>query len=108
MIYRCLNALKEKSPNGKIYILINKIDLLEEEIKNDNFLKIKSQSEKEDINNINLIFLQTSIWDISIYRAWSNILSEFIPKKDKMKELLKKFVLACGVDEVVLLEKNIL
>ena len=108
MIYRCLNALKEKSPKGKIYILINKIDLLEEEIKNDNFLKIKSQSEKEDINNINLIFLQTSIWDISIYRAWSNILSEFIPKKDKTKELLKKFVLACGVDEVVLLEKNIL
>ena len=108
MIYRCLDALKEKSPDAKIYIFINKMDLLEDNMRNDNFFKIKSYLEKEDINNLNIIFLATSIWDISLYKAWTYIISEFIPKKDKMKELLKKFVLACGVDEVVLLEKNIL
>jgi Ras-related GTP-binding protein A/B len=108
LIYRCFDALKEKSPDAKIYIFINKMDLLEDSMRNDNFFKIKSYLEKEDINNLNIIFLATSIWDISLYKAWTYIISEFIPKKDKMKELLKKFVLACGVDEVVLLEKNIL
>ena len=108
MIYRCLDALKEKSPVAKIYIFINKMDLLEDNMRNDNFFKIKSYLEKEDINNLNIIFLATSIWDISLYKAWTYIISEFIPKKDKMKELLKKLVSACGADEAVLLEKNIL
>lgn len=108
MIYRCFDALKEKSPDAKIYIFINKMDLLEDSMRNDNFFKIKSYLEKEDINNLNIIFLATSIWDISLYKAWTYIISEFIPKKDKMKELLKKLVSACGADEAVLLEKNIL
>ena len=84
------------------------MDLLEDSMRNDNFFKIKSYLEKEDINNLNIIFLATSIWDISLYKAWTYIISEFIPKKDKMKELLKKLVSACGADEAVLLEKNIL
>ena len=50
MIYRCLDALKEKSPVAKIYIFINKMDLLEDNMRNDNFFKIKSYLEKEDIN----------------------------------------------------------
>ena len=49
MIYRCIEALKEKSPNAKIYIFINKMDLLEDSMRNDNFFKIKSYLEKEDI-----------------------------------------------------------
>ena len=84
------------------------MDLLEEDNKNNNFMLIKKYFEKNEINNLKLIFLQTSIWDISIYKAWSNIFSEFIPKLDKVKELLKKFVSACWADEVVLLEKNTL
>ena len=61
------------------------MDLLEDSMRNDNFFKIKSYLEKEEINNLNIIFLATSIWDISLYKAWTYIISEFIPKKDKMK-----------------------
>ena len=55
------------------------MDLFEEDNKNNNFIRIKNYFEKSEINNLKLIFLQTSIWDISIYKAWSNIFSEFIP-----------------------------
>ena len=72
------------------------MDLFEEDNKNNNFIRIKNYFEKSEINNLKLIFLQTSIWDISIYKAWSNIFSEFIPNT------------ACWADEAVLLEKNTL
>ena len=62
MIYRCFEALKEKSPNAKIYIFINKMDLLEDSMRNDNFFKKKSYLEKEDINNYNCIVNNTCIY----------------------------------------------
>ena len=43
-----------------------------------------------------------------MYKAWDNIFSDLIPKSDKLKEIMKKFVTACRADEAVLLEKNTL
>ena len=103
-----METLKALSPDAKIYTFINKMDLLEELNKINNLTEIKTYLESSEINNLNLIFLPTSIWDISIYKAWSNIFSEFIPQLDKVKELLKKFVIACWADEAVLLDKNTL
>ena len=73
------------------------------------FTELKQNYEKVDINNnLKTVIFQTSIWDISLYKAWANIISDLIPKVDKMKDILKKFVNACWADEVTLLEKNTL
>ena len=84
------------------------MDKIKDEHKKENFIKIKEYFEKSEINKPDIIFLPTSIWDNSLYRAWSNIFSDFIPKMDSIKELLKKFVTACWAEEAVLLEKNTL
>ena len=85
------------------------MDKLTDSQKNQFFTKIKEKYEKSEINNNSkAIFLPTSIWDISIYKAWANIYCDLIPKMNKIKELLKKFVSACWADEAVLLEKNTL
>ena len=85
------------------------MDKLTDSQKNQFFTKIKEKYEKSEINNNSkTIFLPTSIWDISIYKAWANIYCDLIPKMNKIKELLKKFVSACWADEAVLLEKNTL
>ena len=70
---------------------------------------MKDNYENADINNnLKTVIFQTSIWDISLYKAWANIISDLIPKVDKIKDMLKKFINACWADEVTLLEKNTL
>lgn len=99
----------ELSPKAKIYIFANKIDKLLDNQKNPIFSKIKEIFEKVEIkDNSKAIYLPTSIFDISLYKAMSNIYSDLIPKMDKIKELLKKLVTASWADEAVLLEKNTL
>jgi len=101
--------LLELSPKAKIYIFANKIDKLLDNQKNPVFSKIKEIFEKVEIkDNSKAIYLPTSIFDISLYKAMSNIYSDLIPKMDKLKELLKKLVTASWADEAVLLEKNTL
>jgi len=101
--------LLELSPKAKIYIFANKIDKLLDNQKNPIFSKIKEIFEKVEIkDNSKAIYLPTSIFDISLYKAMSNIYSDLIPKMDKIKELLKRLVTASWADEAVLLEKNTL
>ena len=87
--------------------MINKMDYIDDKEKNQRFNEIKKLFESKE-NNSQIIFLPTSIWDITLYKAWGNIISDLIPKSDKIKELMKKFVTACRADEAVLLEKNTL
>ena len=99
----------ELSPKAKIYIFANKIDKLLDNQKNPIFSKIKEIFEKVEIkDNSKAIYLPTSIFDISLYKAMSNIYSDLILKMDKIKELLKKLVTTSWADEAVLLEKNTL
>ena len=85
------------------------MDKLTESQKIQNFTELKKNYENVDINNnLKTVIFQTSIWDISLYKAWANIISDLIPKVDKIKDMLKKFINACWADEVTLLEKNTL
>ena len=85
------------------------MDKLSESQKIQYSMELKESYEKIDINNnIKTVVFKTSIWDISLYKAWANIISDLIPKADKIKDIIKKFVNACWADEVTLLEKNTL
>ena len=83
------------------------MDKVDEEKRNEIFLNRKSQLEAKS-NNFKIEFYQTSIWENTLYKAWSNILASIIPKKDKIKNLLEKYAKACEADEVALFEKNTL
>ena len=48
----------------------------------------------------------TSIWENTLYKAWSDILGRIIRNNLKIKELLGKYALATQVDDVALFEKN--
>jgi len=83
------------------------MDKVDEEKRNEIFLNRKSQLEAK-ANNFKIEFFQTSIWENTLYKAWSNILASIIPNKDIIKELLEKYAKACQADEVILFEKNTL
>lgn len=47
----------------------------------------------------------TSIWDETLYKAWSQIVYSLIPNVDLLETQLKDFSMICGADEVVLFER---
>ena len=47
----------------------------------------------------------TSIWDETLYKAWSSIVYALIPNVEILEKNLDKFTRLCEADEVVLFEK---
>lgn len=48
---------------------------------------------------------KTSIWDETLYKAWSDIVHILLPNVKTLQKKLKNFCDACNADEVVLFEK---
>lgn len=49
--------------------------------------------------------LRTSIWDETLYRAWSSVVTALIPHIRALETALADFSSACAADEVVLFER---
>mgnify|MGYP006183630591 CR=1 FL=1 len=47
----------------------------------------------------------TSIWDETLYKAWSQIVYSLIPNVELLETQLKDFSTICAADEVVLFER---
>ncbi|ETP54556.1 hypothetical protein F442_00782 [Phytophthora nicotianae P10297] len=47
----------------------------------------------------------TSIWDETLYRAWSSIVYSLIPNMQDLEKHLNSFCSICSADEVVLFER---
>ena len=105
--FSCLKSLTESSPNAKVYVLVNKMDKLDEEKRNIIFSMKKDKLEAK-AGNFKINFYETSIWEISLYKAFSNILSNIIKNKIDVKKLLEEYYIACDANEVILFDKSTL
>jgi len=99
-----LEAINEFSPNAKVFCLIHKMDLVSPD------QRLSSFQEKESVlrqlsSPINIYCFQTSIWDETLYKAWSSVVSSLIPNAAELEAGLDKFCLLSEVDEVVIFEK---
>jgi Ras-related GTP-binding protein A/B len=48
----------------------------------------------------------TSIWEVTLYKAWTEIVSTLIMDMDTLKSSLNNFAKACNAEEVILFEKS--
>ena len=48
---------------------------------------------------------KTSIWDETLYRAWSTMVYSLIPNRDHLQSHLEKLCAVCRADELVLFER---
>ncbi|XP_050529909.1 ras-related GTP-binding protein A [Daktulosphaira vitifoliae] len=100
----CLTAIYENSPTAKVFCLIHKMDLLQEDQRD----KIFSERENEIINMskpVHCTCFKTSIWDETLYRAWSSIVYKLIPNVKELEQSLKMFAELMDGDEVLLFER---
>ena len=51
-------------------------------------------------------YYYTSIWEISLYKAFSDILSSIIKDINNIKNMLEEYSKACEADEVAIFDKN--
>lgn len=99
-----LTALRNHSPEAKIYVLIHKMDLIQEN-QRDEVFKGRETELKTISAPTRVTCFRTSIWDETLYAAWSDIVHSLIPNVQELGEHVKVFAQNCEADEVVLFER---
>ena len=123
----CLEAILQNSPEAKIFCLVHKMDLVQEDQRDLIF-----REREEDLKRLSLPLectcFRTSIWDETLYRyifvtvqwfqslfynsmqaimfrAWSSIVYMLIPNVKELEQSLKQFTNIIDADEVLLFER---
>lgn len=101
----CLNALTDLSAKAKIFCLVHKLDLLAEGIREKSFQE-KKMKIFEKTKGFEVDCFKTSIWDETLYKAWSQIVYFLLPNVKTLEQKLEKFCHTLNADEVVLFERS--
>ena len=104
-----LEAIEENSPDARIFVLIHKMDLVVEEHQREFILEERRRLIEQscaDFGVRNFQCFGTSIWDETLYKAWSEIVTNLIPNIGLLKSQLDDFCRICDADEVVLFERE--
>eukprot|EP00727_Mastigamoeba_balamuthi_P008666 m51a1_g4421 putative ras-related gtp-binding protein (2116) ;mRNA; r:17591-32413 len=99
----CLEALYQNSKDAKVFCLIHKMDVVPEDQREVVFRQKESEL-KLVSQPLKITCFGTSIWDETLYRAWSNIVYSLVPNIKTLERQLDKFCAGCDADEVVVFE----
>lgn len=100
----CLEAILQNSPEAKIFCLVHKMDLVQED-QRDVIFREREEDLKRLSLPLNCTCFRTSIWDETLYRAWSSIVYMLIPNVEELEQSLKQFTNIIDADEVLLFER---
>lgn len=103
-----VHALGEFSPRAKIFCLVHKMDLISADQRAAYFARhVDLVGEHSgELWRDTVRCYQTSIWDQSLYRAWSDIVMALIPNAGELEASLRRLMSAIGATEVVLYERT--
>lgn len=113
----CLSAIKaratastengEQAPRTMVHVLIHKLDLVPLADRANDFEKKKNEilGKCREIQYDDVEVYGTSIWDETLYGAWSKIVSSLIPNIHMLEKHLATFARRANACEVVLFEK---
>lgn len=100
----CLDGLRQFSPSASVFLLVHKMDLIREPRQPSFEKKRKELLDASGEGNISVF--GTSIYDESLYKAWSNIVHTLIPNASILSKHLTTFAVACNATEVILFERT--
>lgn len=104
---RALTNLQKFSPDAKIFVLLHKMDLVQIDKREELFSIMMDKL--QNISNpfqFKLVGFSTSIWDESLYKAWSLIVCSLIPNMNLFNSNLLKFNQVLDAEEIILFEKT--
>lgn len=100
-----VDSLRQLSPSAKIYVLVHKSDLIPPNDRAAIFAKTSSTLKTMASGIATECFL-TSIWDETLYKAWSRIVHSLMPNMEQLEKELGFIAETIEADEVVLFEKS--
>lgn len=100
----CLEAILQNSPEAKIFCLVHKMDLVQED-QRDLIFKEREEDLKRLSKPLDCTCYRTSIWDETLYKAWSSIVYMLIPNVKQLEMNLQTFAAIIDADEVLLFER---
>ncbi|KHJ92992.1 Gtr1/RagA G protein region [Oesophagostomum dentatum] len=96
----------------KVFCLIHKMDLIEVDHRDKTFedraaliYKFSELAAGGNRQNAVCQCFRSSIWDETLYKAWSAIVYKLIPNVSEMEQKLKQFAAILDADEVMLFER---
>jgi len=102
----CLAALQEYSPQAQVFCLLHKMDKIpaSERLSVYNAKVDELKHKSGQVSNVTCF--ATSIWNESLYFAWSRVVHTLIPNVAILEKHLSQFARMCSAVEVVLFEKT--
>lgn len=104
---KSLTNLQKFSPDAKIFVLLHKMDLVQVDKRTELFKMMMDRL--QEISNpyhFKLVGFPTSIWDESLYKAWSQIVCSLIPNMNLFNSNLLRFNEVLDAEEIILFEKT--
>lgn len=100
--------LQHSYPNINVEVFVHKVDGLSEDYKSDTFRDIiqRVQDELSDAGyeNAPVSFYQTSIYDHSIFEAFSKVIQKLIPQLPTLESLLDSLCVNCRIEKAYLFD----
>lgn len=104
-----IRALREFSPSSKIFVLIHKMDLIPAERRNAIYLAkvkdVRTSCDQEGFHGSKVDFFQSSIWDHSLFRAWTQVIYFLVPHITQIEGMLEKLAEVLDARELILYER---
>lgn len=103
---RAMESLKRYSPNARVFCLIHKIDMVNTTERDNVMEEFQQQIKGMTEGPLRVSCYRTSIWDETLFEAWSQIVHDLIPDVEILDAQLKHLCTVCDAEEIVLFEKN--
>ncbi|XP_063102045.1 ras-related GTP-binding protein B isoform X1 [Cavia porcellus] len=100
----CLEAILQNSPDARIFCLVHKMDLVQED-QRDLIFREREEDLRRLSRPLECSCFRTSIWDETLYKAWSSIVYHLIPNVQQLEMNLRNFAEIIEADEVLLFER---
>eukprot|EP00834_Sanchytrium_tribonematis_P006740 NODE_527_length_6442_cov_0.831941.p3 type:complete len:300 gc:universal NODE_527_length_6442_cov_0.831941:1159-260(-) len=104
---KCLQALNEYSKHAKVVCLVHKMDLLPADTREAQYQHYEQTLKHVSSEyHMTVDLFATSIWDESLYHAWSNIVISLIPNIHQLETHLESFYNLLKAHEIIVFEKT--
>jgi Ras-related GTP-binding protein A/B len=102
-----IKALEECSPGAKIFCLIHKMDLVQARQRVGLFDERTGYIRDQSLGFAEIVeFYATSIWDQSLYKAWTQIIYFLIPNAHTIEGMLRQLADVIDARELILYERT--
>lgn len=100
--------LQDNYPNINIEVFVHKVDGLSDDFRADTYRDIiqRVQDELADhgFDNAPISFHQTSIYDHSIFEAFSKVIQKLIPQLPTLEAMLNNLCMTCNIEKAYLFD----